>query len=67
MSKKYCEMEVLIKAIVCIPMEADECTDYAVECVEMSDDIVDIAENIERNDKEFYIDVNRKTVKELEL
>lgn len=40
--------------------------EYAIECIEMTDDIVDIAENIQRNnDKEFYVNVNKRTIKEV--
>ncbi|APR02362.1 hypothetical protein EXM90_19055 [Clostridium botulinum] len=66
MSKKYYEMKVLIKGVVRVPMNDYEDREYAIECVEMTDDIVDIAENIQRNnDKEFYVNVNKRTVKEV--
>lgn len=68
MSKKYYEMEVLIKGIVRVPVNDYEDKEYAIECVEMTDDIVDIAENMQRNnDKEFYVSVNKRTVKEVEI
>ena len=66
MSKKYYEMEVLIKGNIRVPVnDYDEDKDYAIECIEMTDDIIGIAENIKtNNDKEFYISVNKKTLKE---
>lgn len=67
MSKKYYEMEVQISGIVRIPIDEYDDKETAIECVEMSDDVASIAYNIQRNnDKEYYINVNRKDVKEIE-
>lgn len=67
MSKKYYEMEVLIKGVIRVPISDYEDKEYAIECIEMTDNIVDIAENIEKNnDKEFYVSVNKRTVKEVD-
>lgn len=68
MSKKYYEMEVMIKGIIRVPVGGYEDKEYTIECIEMTDDIVDIAENIqENNDKEFYVSVNKKTIKEIDV
>lgn len=66
MNKKYYEMEVLIKGTIRVPVNDYEDKEYAIECVEMTDDVVDIAENIQRNnDKEFYVKV--RAIKEVNL
>lgn len=69
MSKRYYEMEVMIRGTIRVPVDDyEEDKDYAVECIKMTDDVVDIAENIQRNnDKEFYVGVVTHTIKEIEL
>lgn len=68
MNRKYYEMEVMIKGMVRVPVSDYEDKEYAIECVEMTDDIVDIAENIQgNNDKEFYISVNKRNIKEVDI
>lgn len=69
MSKKYYEMEILIRGVVRVPVDDYENDkEYAVECIEMTDDIVDIAENIQsNNDKEFYVTAFKHTLKEIEM
>ena len=68
MSKKYYEMEVMIRGTIRVPLSDYDDKEYAIECVEMTDDIVDIAENIQRNnDKEFYVSAFKHTLKEVEI
>lgn len=69
MSKKYYEMEVMIKGTIRVPInDYENDKEYAIECIEMTDDIVDIAENIQRNnDKEIYVVVFKHTLKEVEM
>lgn len=67
MSKKYYEMKVLIKGVVRVPVNDYDDKETAIECTEMADDIMDIAYNIQQNnDKEFYVSVDKKDVKEIE-
>lgn len=68
MSKKYYEMEVMIRGTIRVPLSDYDDKEYAIECVEMTDDIVDIAENIQRNnDKGFYVSAFKHTLKEVEI
>ena len=69
MSKKYYEMAVMIKGTIRVPADDYENNkEYAVECIEMTDDVVDIAENIQRNnDNEFYVTAFKHTLKEIEI
>lgn len=69
MSKKYYEVKVMIKGTIRVPVDDYENDkEYAIECIEMTDDIVDIAENIQRNnDKEFYVTAFKHTLKEVEI
>lgn len=65
MSKKYYEMEVLIKGVIRIPVNDYDSKDEAIECIEMNDDVVDIAYDIQQNnDQPFYISV--RSAKEVE-
>ena len=66
--KKYYEMEVAIRGTIKVPVDDyNEDKDYAIECIEMTDDLIDISENIQRNiDKEWFIFVNKNRVKEIE-
>lgn len=67
MNRKYYEMKVLIKGTIRVPIDEYDSKNEAIECIEMSDNIGDIAYNIQRNnDKEWYISVDRKNVKEIE-
>lgn len=67
MGKKYYEMNVLIKGVVRTPVDDYENKACAIEYVEMTDDILDIAENIkDNNNSEFYVLVDRQSVKEVE-
>lgn len=69
MSKKYYEVKVMIKGTIRVPVDDYENDkEYAIECIEMTDDIVDIAENIQRNnDKEFYVTAFKHTLKEVDI
>lgn len=67
MSEKYYEMEVLIKGVVRVPVEEYDDKETAIECTEMADDIMDVAYNIQsNNDVPFFINVNRRNIKEIE-
>lgn len=68
MSKKYYEMEVLIRGTIIVPIGDYSDREEAIECVEMTNDIVDIAENIQRNNhKEFYVSVDKLNIKEIDV
>lgn len=64
--KRYYEMEVTIKGIVRVPIGAYDNKDEAIECIEMIEDLTEVAENIQNNnDKVFFVGVNKKSVKEV--
>ena len=68
MSERYYEMEVIIRGTVRVPIDDyEDDKEHAIECIEMTDDVVDIAENIQRNnDKVFFVGVVKDTLKEIE-
>lgn len=64
---KYYQMEVLIKGVINVPVCEYDDKETAIECIEMSDDITDVAYKIqENNDDPYFISVNSRTVKEIE-
>lgn len=66
--KKYYEMEVMIRGTIRVPLDNDTDREEVIECIQMTDNIVDIAENIERNnDKAFFVGVLKNTIKEIEM
>lgn len=65
--KRYYEMDVIITGKIRVPIDDyNEDKDYVVECIEMTDDLVDIAENIQRTDFENYrVHVLKNSIKEI--
>lgn len=65
--RKYYQMEVMIKGVINVPVDEYDDKETAIECVEMSDDVTDVAYKIqENNDDPYFISVNKRTVKEIE-
>lgn len=68
MTDKFYEMEVIINGVVRVPVDDYESKEHAVEAVEMSDDLIELASNITiQNDKEFYVFVNKRSVRMMDL
>lgn len=68
MSSKYYEVEVMINGVVRVPVEDYKSKEHALESIEMSDNIIELASNITiQNDKEFYVFVNKRSAEEVEL
>lgn len=66
--KKYYEMDITIKGKILVPVDNyDEDKELAIESIETTTDIGEIARRIDENNNEpSFVFVNKNTIKEVE-